>query len=162
MAEVVIGAGSNLGDRHAVIKKAADYLSRLSAATVRKSSIWESDPVGPAKYPFLNAAAVIHTELSPSELLTTLKSHEHASGRELNPERWSPRILDLDIIAYNSLVIQVENLIIPHPEYHRRLFVLLPLQELFPDWQDPANGTDISTLINKAPDIKITKTEHIW
>lgn len=162
MAEVIIAAGSNLGDRNDVLRKAGDFLENLSRLPVRKSSVWESEPVGPAEFNFLNTVAVIHTDLSASALLSRLKNFEYKMGRDIHAKRWAPRILDLDIVSYNNLVIQMESLIIPHPEYHQRLFVLLPLQELIPDWKDPQTGTEITTLIIEAPDILISKTDYIW
>ncbi len=162
MAKVIVATGSNLGNRHDHLKQAGKLLNRLSIRPIRKSSIWESDPVGPALYPFLNAVCVIHTELAPDELLKQLKSIEEQIGRNKNPERWAPRIIDLDLIAWNDLAIQSDNLIIPHPEYHSRLFVLYPLQELCPNWKDPVNRIDIDTMIHNASDIRIEKTDLEW
>ena len=70
MAEVIIAAGSNLGDRHGYLRKAGEFLSLLSKTPVRKSSIWESEPVGPALYTFLNCVGMIETELPVAGLLT--------------------------------------------------------------------------------------------
>lgn len=162
MAKVIIAAGSNLGNRLNYIQKAGNYLAKLSSGTIQKSSVWESEPVGAAEHNFLNSVSIIETELPPPKLLFELKLFEHRLGREKDPKKWGPRILDLDIIAYNSLVIQMESLIIPHPEYYRRLFVLLPLQELSPGWIDPKTETQIEVMIEKAPDIDIYKTEYKW
>lgn len=162
MAKVVIAAGSNLGNRLKYIQQAGEYLTQLSISSAQKSSVWESEPVGPAKFNFLNSVSFIETELSPPNLLSELKHFEHRLGREVRPKKWGPRVIDLDMIAYNSLVIQMENLIIPHPEYHRRLFVLLPLQELSPGWIDPQTDTRIDVMIGEAPEIAIYKTEQKW
>jgi len=162
MAKVIIAAGSNLGNRIDYIQKAGTFLAELSDVTAEKSSVWESDPVGPAEYKFLNSVSIIETELTPPKLLSGLKLFEQKLGREINPRKWGPRVLDLDIIAYNSLVIQMESLIIPHPEYHLRRFVLLPLQELSPGWIDPRTEMPIRVMIDKAPEIEIYKTEQKW
>jgi len=162
MAKVIIAAGSNLGNRIDYIQKAGIFLTELSDVTAKKSSVWESEPVGNAEYNFLNSVSIIETELTPPKLLSDLKLFEHKLGREINPKKWGPRVLDLDIIAYNSLVIQMESLIIPHPEYHQRRFVLLPLQELSPGWIDPRTEMRIDALIEKAPDIEIYKTDQVW
>jgi 2-amino-4-hydroxy-6-hydroxymethyldihydropteridine diphosphokinase len=162
MAEVIIAAGSNLGAREEYLKKAGDFLEQLSADSIRKSSVWESEPVGPAKHTFLNAVCIIETDKTAPKLLSELKQFELTLGRDPDAKKWGPRILDLDIITYNSLVIQLESLIIPHPEYHRRLFVLLPLQELLPGWEDPRTGTGIQKMIDEAPGLVIEKTEHVW
>lgn len=159
---VVIAIGSNLGDRIAAIRKTGVFLQALSEKPVQKASVWESEPVGAAKYTFLNTAARIETSLPPSGLLAKLKAFERACGREQNPVRWGPRIIDLDIICYGNLVIEQENLIIPHPEYSRRLFVLLPMKEILPEWQDPGSGKTIEENTRAAPDMIIRKTEQKW
>lgn len=162
MEQAVIAIGSNLGDRIAMIKKAGSFLAGLSGNKIVKSSVWESEPVGGAKYTFYNAAAVITTELPPADLLSTLKEFETECGREKNYIRWSPRILDLDIIGYGNLVIETDNLIIPHPEYKKRLFVLLPLKEVCRDWTDLSTGETLDSIINRAPEMEIDKTELEW
>ena len=162
MEQVVIAVGSNLGDRILYLRKATDFLELLSERSVDKSSIWESEAVGPAQYSFLNGVARVTTELPPVELLEKLKSFEYRTGREKNPVRWGPRILDLDIVTYGNLVVQEEGLIIPHPEYKNRTFVLYPLQEIEPDWHDPVDHTPIDRLIENAPEIEIKKTDYQW
>lgn len=162
MEEVIIAVGSNLGERLSNLQKAGSFLASLSKETIVKSSIWESEPVGAAKYTFYNAAAKIKTTLSPLSLLHALKSFEQECGREKNPDRWGPRILDLDIIYYGNLVIDKESLIIPHPEYHQRLFVLLPLQEIDEDRIDPVTNKRLGQMISAAPLIDIKKTEMNW
>jgi len=162
MEQVVIAVGSNMGDRLSIIQQTGIFLDQLSEKPIVKATIWESEPVGPSKFQFYNTAAKIHTSLSPQELLTTLKEFEQKMGREKNPERWGPRILDLDIIRYSDLVIQTESLIIPHPEYTRRLFVLLPMQEIDSNWLDPTCGITVSEVVKNAPEMDIHKTEHCW
>jgi 2-amino-4-hydroxy-6-hydroxymethyldihydropteridine diphosphokinase len=162
MEQVVVAVGSNLGDRLAMVKKAGIFLEKLSGSEIVKSSIWESEPVGGARYTFYNAAAVISTELQPTELLRSLKEFETKCGREKNYARWSPRILDLDIITFGNLVIETDNLIIPHPEYKKRLFVLLPMKEICPNQTDSSTHEPLGVIIKKAPEIEIHKTELEW
>lgn len=162
MEKVVIASGSNLGNRLGYLERAGTFLSELTQGTIKKASIWESEPVGAAEYTFLNSAALIETEKEPGELLVLLKNFEQECGREKDPERWGPRVLDLDIIAYGNLVIDQESLIIPHPEYHRRLFVLCPMKELLPDWTDPVTHKSIEVMIDEAPKIEIHKTDLTW
>jgi 2-amino-4-hydroxy-6-hydroxymethyldihydropteridine diphosphokinase len=162
MEKAIIAVGSNLGDRHKMIRKAGQFLNQLSETGPKKSSIWESEPIGGAKYTFYNAAALITTDLPPEELLKRLKEYELACGREEDHARWSPRILDLDIITYGDLVIELDNLIIPHPEYKKRLFVLYPMQEVDPGRDDVQTGALLSTLIENAPGMEIRKTELKW
>lgn len=162
MEEVVIALGSNLGDRLGMLQKAGVFLEQLSESPIRKASVWQSDPVGAAKYPFYNSAIKLSTSLVPGELLRILKQFELDSGREKNPQKWGPRILDLDIIRYGNLVIEQDNLIIPHPEYKNRLFVLLPMAEIDPAWKDPGTNNTLPDLIKKAPDLHLFKTDLIW
>ncbi|WP_069130401.1 2-amino-4-hydroxy-6-hydroxymethyldihydropteridine diphosphokinase [Rhodohalobacter halophilus] len=161
MEQVIVAIGANLGDRLKSFQKAAHFLSELSDSPIKLASIWESEPVGPAKYTFLNSAIQITTDLSPGRLLKKLKEFEKLAGRT-ESTRWGPRILDLDIISYGNLVIDNDTLIIPHPEYQRRLFVLLPMQELIPDWCDPQTGKTIQDLIESAPGMEIKKTDISW
>jgi 2-amino-4-hydroxy-6-hydroxymethyldihydropteridine diphosphokinase len=162
METVVIAAGSNLGDRLNYLKKAGEFIESLGTGSIRKASVWESEPVGDARYTFYNTAALVQTPLEPLELLKKLKEFERKCGREENPRRWGPRVLDLDIIAFGNLVIDRETLIIPHPEYHRRLFVLYPMQEIISEWIDPATGKQLEELINEAPELEIKKTDLNW
>ncbi len=162
MEKVVIAAGSNLGNRLEYLKKTGHFLEQLSGKKLKKASIWESEPVGGAKYTFLNTAALLYTDLSAVELLTELKNFELLSGREKNPERWGPRVIDLDIITFGDLVIEQESLIIPHPEYKNRLFVLNPMAELEKTWKDPITGLSIDELQKNAPQISINKTNYSW
>lgn len=162
MEEVIIAIGSNLGDRLSYIQKAGSYLENISQEPIQKASIWESEPVGGAKYSFLNSAAKIVTDKEPAELLKNLKEFEQTCGREKNPERWGPRVIDLDIISYGDLVIEQESLIIPHPEFDRRKFVLKPMMEINNNWCDPRTGQSIELILKNAPDIKIYKTDYSW
>lgn len=162
MEKVIIAVGSNLGDRLNMLRRAGKFLESLSETPVKKASVWESEPVGAAKYTFYNSAAEISTELKPLHLLERLKEFEQTCGRDKNPERWAPRILDLDIILYGNLVIQNDTLIIPHQEYKNRRFVLCPLQEINQLLKDPTSGMYIEEMIQHAPVIQIRKTELIW
>jgi len=162
MAQVIIALGSNLGNRLHYLQKAAHRLSEISDSKINKSSLWESEPVGNAKYSFLNGVISIETRIKPLILLKKLKDFEQQLGREKEPVRWGPRIIDLDIISYDDLVVQSNSLIIPHPEYRKRLFVLLPLREIEPSWKDPETEESIHNIINKAPLIDIEITDYNW
>lgn len=162
METVVIAVGSNLGDRLDYLKQAGEFLSGLSEGIAKKSSIWESEPVGGAEYTFLNSTVLIETTREPGDLLKLLKKFEQECGREKVPQRWGPRVLDLDIIGFGDLVIDRETLIIPHPEYHRRLFVLCPMKEIIPGWTDPVTLKGLREMIGEAPAIEIKKTDLSW
>jgi 2-amino-4-hydroxy-6-hydroxymethyldihydropteridine diphosphokinase len=162
MEPVIIAVGSNMGDRLSYIQKAGEFLESLSEGEINKSSIWESEPIGGAKYTFLNCATKIYTSLEPKVLLKKVKNFEQSCGREKNPVRWGPRVIDLDLITFGDLVIQEEGLIIPHPEFKNRLFVLLPLQEIDNDWKDPLEQHPIGDIIKNAPEMDLQKTNYDW
>ncbi|MDG5768195.1 2-amino-4-hydroxy-6-hydroxymethyldihydropteridine diphosphokinase [Balneolales bacterium ANBcel1] len=163
MAQAVIALGSNLGDRAAHMSKARAFLGSLSESSLVVSAIYETEPVGEAStHMYYNAVCAFQTRLEPMELLEKLKRYEQEYGRDPSAPRWSNRTIDLDIIDFNRETISRQRLQVPHPEYTRRLFVLLPLQELFPEWTDLRSGTPISDMIASAPKIDVFKKGVNW
>ncbi len=162
MAQVVIALGSNLNHPHRQLQKAASFLESLSEDGIKTSVIYKSEPVGPSENDFLNGVIVIQTKLSPEQLFDELKAQEKKQGRPSRYPKWTARTLDLDIIAYDNLVVETDTLIIPHQEYSRRLFVLLPLKDIFPDWKDPVSAQHVDTMIEQAPDLEIVRTTLNW
>lgn len=162
MAQVVIALGSNLENPHSQLKKAKSFLESISNQEVENSPIYTSEPVGPSEQDFLNAVAIIETGLKPEELFEQLKKQEKSQGRPSRYPKWTARTIDLDIIAYDNLVLHTDSLIIPHSEYSKRLFVLLPLRDVLPDWEDPENAQTIDELIKEAPLIRISKSKLNW
>jgi 2-amino-4-hydroxy-6-hydroxymethyldihydropteridine diphosphokinase len=137
-----IGLGSNLNDPRAQIERALREVDGLPDTRVlRRSRLYRSSPWGRADQPdFVNAAAVVRTRLAPRDLLVALLSVERAAGRERSAQRWGPRVLDLDILAYADRVIGEPGLRVPHPHLHERAFVLLPLAEIAADLEVPGRG----------------------
>jgi 2-amino-4-hydroxy-6-hydroxymethyldihydropteridine diphosphokinase len=136
-----VALGSNVGDRAAHLAYALDAIVRVPGVQrVRRSSIHETDPVGPpGQGPYLNAVAEIETTLAPRVLLSALLAIERERGRDRTQEvRFGPRTLDLDLLAWGDAVpggpaaIDVPGLTVPHPRMHARAFVLEPLAELAP------------------------------
>lgn len=149
MPRVAIALGSNLGDRAAHLAWAVEQLAALVSG-LRVSVVLETDPVGvpDAQPPYLNAVVVGHTALEPRPLLEALLAIEHQGGRERRSFR-AARTLDLDLILYGDLVRHEPDLNIPHPRFRERRFVLAPLAELAPDWQDPVTGQTVAALLSR-------------
>jgi 2-amino-4-hydroxy-6-hydroxymethyldihydropteridine diphosphokinase len=138
-----IALGSNLGDRAGHISSALRALGDLPGTSlVACSSLYETAPVGPVPQgPFLNAAAVLSTSLTPRELLSALQSIERLRGRDRSSgQRWGPRTLDLDLLVYGQTVLDEPGLTLPHPRLHERAFVLVPLAEIAPNLPIPASA----------------------
>ena len=152
MSKVFVGVGSNLGDREFLIRKAVEAMRDLPRTlVVRVSSLYDTDPVGEVDQPaFLNAAVWLETTLEPRELLWQLLLIEKRMGR-VRSQRWGPRPIDLDLLFYGEETVDEPDLKIPHPEAHRRAFVLLPLVELDRDFVHPSTGESIRKLIKKLP-----------
>lgn len=165
MAASVIALGSNMGDRLGFLRRAARFchgLQPAGAPAPRSSRIYESAPIGPADAAFLNAALLIETPLSPFGLLRRLKAFERSEGRRPDAPRWSNRPIDLDIITYNNRVLHTPVLHIPHHSYHLRPFVLFPLQDVLPGWQDPETGLSPARLLAAAPRMDLHPTSLHW
>ena len=138
-----IGLGGNLGDAVATLHAALQELDGLpQTRLVRASKFYRTLAWGVVEQPdFINAVAQLDTRLSPRDLLDALLDIERAFGRERHrSERWGPRVLDLDLLLYDSAVIDEPGLCVPHPHLHERAFALLPLVEITPDAFIPGIG----------------------
>ena len=144
---VAVALGSNLGDREGYLRSAVAAL-QPSIHHLRVSTFHDTAPVGVGAQPtFLNAAAIGETSLSARALLETLLAVERELGRE-RPFPGAPRTLDLDLILYDEAIIdEGPRLIVPHPRFRERRFVLEPLSEIAPDWRDPVTGKTIEELL---------------
>ena len=149
MTRVAIAFGSNLGDRDGSLRAAIAAL-QPSVQHLRVSSFHDTAPVGVGPQPvFLNAAAVGETSLPAKTLLETLLAIEKDLGRE-RPFPGAPRTLDLDLILYDDAVIdEGPALVVPHPRFRERRFVLEPLSEIAPDWRDPVTGRTVEELLRE-------------
>ena len=145
-----IAFGSNIGDSEAYLKEAIDKLDHLSTSRVEKvSSFLVTAPYGVTDQPdFLNGCLKLQTLLYPEELLRELNRIEQEAGRE-RIIHWGPRTLDLDIIFYDDLICEEDDLCIPHIEMHKRCFVLKPLEEIAPYKRHPVTGKTVREMLGE-------------
>ncbi|HEC68359.1 MAG TPA: 2-amino-4-hydroxy-6-hydroxymethyldihydropteridine diphosphokinase [Candidatus Desulfofervidus auxilii] len=131
MHKVFVGIGSNLGDKKSYCKRALAFLNILPQTKIKRcSSFYLTEPVKEKNQPwFLNLVVLLQTDLGYQQLFFWLKHIEHILGRFPTWEK-GPRIIDLDLLLYDDLIINSPNLIIPHPQFHKRGFVLAPLAEI--------------------------------
>ncbi len=153
MSTAYLLTGSNLGKREAHLKQAIEDIILAAGTIIRCSPVYESPPWGfehPA--PFLNQALEIATPLSPDELLKSLLSIEKKHGRERNGSGYQARSLDIDILFYEKLVVEKQDLQLPHPRLHLRRFALRPLADIAPELHHPLLNKPVSQLLDECTD----------
>jgi 2-amino-4-hydroxy-6-hydroxymethyldihydropteridine diphosphokinase len=145
-----VGIGSNLRDPAVQCRDAFRRIGAIPGIRLlRRSSLYRTEPVGLEDQPwFINAVAEIRTGLRPRMLFAALKGIEREMGRTDGPH-WGPRVIDLDLLLYGQEVVAEEGLVIPHPELHRRRFVLEPLCELASYVIHPAFGVSVRGLLDR-------------
>ena len=156
MATAYLSLGSNLGHREANI---ASVLKTLGQETriLKVSSLYETEPVGYKDQPwFLNLVCSVETDLSPRALLELAKTIEKNLGRKPTL-RFGPRLIDIDILFYDGLVLDSPDLVIPHPRLAERAFVLVPLKEIAPNLVHPLLEATIEELWQKAENLERTR-----
>lgn len=151
---VYISVGSNLGSKLENCQKGVEALIRSgSTSLIKQSGIYKTDPVGYKDQDwFVNYVIKIETDLDPFQLWRELEDIQRKTGRGHNPIRYGPRVLDLDIILYDDMVINSPELIIPHPRMHKRRFVLKPICDIDPQIVHPVFEKDMQYLLDTLND----------
>lgn len=150
----VIALGSNMrvpriGSPRRVILAAFEALSERKIVATALSRIIRSSPIGPSQRMYANAAAIVQTEHAPSALLAILEDIETEFGRRKRGRAWRSRPLDLDIILWSGGVWFSYDLVIPHPLFRERGFVIRPASEIAPYWRDPITGLTLRHIANR-------------
>jgi 2-amino-4-hydroxy-6-hydroxymethyldihydropteridine diphosphokinase len=153
MSNVFLGLGTNLGNRESNLREAVKKTEEHIGRVLNTSSIYETPPWGfDAETDFLNMVIRVETDLSPSELLKSITTIETMLGRERDQDRYTSRVIDIDILFYDDLVSDEKGLKIPHRLLHERKFVLVPLCELAPDFIHPVLKKTMSVLLSECRD----------
>ncbi|MGJ3246757.1 MAG: 2-amino-4-hydroxy-6-hydroxymethyldihydropteridine diphosphokinase [Elainellaceae cyanobacterium] len=143
-----IALGGNLGHPKTTLESALEAIASTPGIGLDAySRFYETVAVGPPQPNFLNACALVSTDLTAQELLRALLDIEAQFGR-IRRERWGPRSLDLDLLLFDDQVVRLPHLQIPHPRMSERAFVLVPLADVAPDWIDPISGLAIAQLLD--------------
>ena len=152
MNKVFLLIGGNIGDRLQNLHQAITLLSATCGPVIQQSAVYETAAWGKTdQAAFLNQALLLTTLLTPQELITTILSVEEQLGRR-RMEKNGPRVIDIDIIFYNDLVMHEPDLTIPHPQLQNRRFVLVPLVEIAPEFVHPVFHKTLEELLSTCED----------
>lgn len=152
MNKLFLQLGSNLGDREQLIKDAIKFINEKLGKVLSYSKIYESDPWrvdGQKNY--LNQIIEAHSSLSAEDSLKVLKDIENELGR-VRLEKWGERLIDIDIIFFNNDIIETSDLCVPHKHMHERNFVLIPLNEIAPQYVHPKYNKTVADLLEESKD----------
>jgi len=148
-----IGIGSNLGTSGENCVEAIEKISTNDhIKIISKSSFYKTAPIGDIEQDwFINSVIRVDTKLNPKELLLTLLNIESEMGR-IRKEKWGPRLIDLDLLFYDKLILNQEGITLPHPEMQKRNFVLVPLNEISENLTHPILKKTVKTLLQESSD----------
>jgi len=152
MSKVYLSIGSNKGNRSVLINKAIDEIEKKIGKIISRTSIYQSKSWGFDSNDFYNLSLLIDTDIEPKSLLINLKKIEKSMGREDIDGSYSDRFIDIDILFYDNIIIDSEDLKIPHPKIEIRKFVLVPMLEIADDYVHPILNKTIRQLNNECDD----------
>jgi 2-amino-4-hydroxy-6-hydroxymethyldihydropteridine diphosphokinase len=151
--EAVFSLGSNIGDKQEYINQAISSVDKIIGQIIARSSFYVSQPWGYQEQDdFINAAIIIETELSIPQIKESIKAIEESMDRPKVRKKWSSRTLDLDLIFYGMEIYNTQDFQVPHRFMHLRNFVLLPLNEICPEYIHPVFQKSVQTLLKNCPD----------
>ena len=152
MPFVYLILGGNKGNRTKIISEAIDLVTSHIGRKKAISGLYESESWGFKSEPFVNQVIILKTGLSPTEVLRCSQQIENQLGRTRKSAGYEARTIDIDLLYYDSLVLNATDLTIPHPRIAERRFVLVPLAEIAPDWIYPVTGLTVSQMLEQCPD----------
>jgi 2-amino-4-hydroxy-6-hydroxymethyldihydropteridine diphosphokinase len=154
---VYLLTGSNIGDSFASLQQAKQAIHLKVGEVVSASSIYKTEPWGNKdQQDFLNQVLNVDTSLEPIDVLKTVLQIEQEMGRN-RIEKWGPRIIDIDILFYDELIMETNELKIPHPFLHERRFTLMPLNEIAPELVHPLLNLPVSSLLAQCSDHSVVE-----
>ena len=153
MNKVYFLIGGNLGNKKALLNKALKNIAKNVGKIIAQSSLYETAPWGFVhESAFLNQAVLVETDYNPMEVLVKILAIELSMGRKRDDIKWKERTIDIDILFFNDITIEKENLRIPHPHLQERKFALIPLNEIAPELIHPQFKKTVSCLLSECKD----------
>ncbi len=152
MAEVFILLGGNVGDKSKIPEDAIKLIRERIGFITKMSSLYATESWGFVSDLFWNQVIILESTLDPHEILHNTQTIEREMGRINNSASYEARVIDIDLLYYDNLIINTPDLTIPHPKIGERKFVLIPLNELNPDKYDPVSGLTVRELLNRCQD----------
>lgn len=159
MAELFLSLGSNLNDRLQNLNSAKFHLEEVFGKSITESSVYETEPWGyKDKFLYYNQVLLFKTDMDPLPILEIITNIEKKMGRTRNSAGYESRIIDIDILFYNNLIIDIPELKIPHPGIHLRKFTLIPLDEIASEYIHPLLKISVNEMLLKcSDDLKVQK-----
>lgn len=160
MPKLYLLLGGNLGDRTSYLAEACKHIASSVGSITHRSKLYETAAWGNTDQPsFLNQVLAVHTDLAPEQVLQKINAIEKELGR-VRLAHWGARVIDIDILFYDQLVLQSQRLSIPHPQLHLRRFTLMPLTEIAPDLKHPVLWKTVKELLEVCPDTLEVQAYH--